>query len=70
MRFNVFDGSRLVGQDYQRDNGQWSHKWFDGKTGMFERGSWPGRCDSSGKNWTYQHVDEEAQQVIQPDNAQ
>ena len=54
-RINVYDGNgKLIGQDYQRENGEWMHKWMDGKTDSFERGSWRGRCegDNSAK-WIY-----------------
>lgn len=28
MRQNIFDkNGKLIGQDYQRDNGDWMHKW-------------------------------------------
>lgn len=61
VRFNVYDkNGKLIGQDYQRDNGDWMHKWVD-KTGKFERGSSRGRCadtnsDGSSKTWTYKKV--------------
>ena len=30
MRFNIYnEHNELIGQDYQRNNGEWSHKWFD-----------------------------------------
>jgi hypothetical protein len=55
-RVNVYDkNGKLIGQDYQRDNGDWMHKWFDDKTQSFERGSWRGRCDGVGiEDWLYQ----------------
>ena len=59
LRFNVYDKKgNLIGQDYQRDNGQWMHKWI-GKDGKFERGSSKGRCksdDGDSKTWTYKRV--------------
>lgn len=55
QRMNVYDGNgKLIGQDYQRDNGEWMHKWMDSKTGSFERGSWRGRCEGDNSfEWTY-----------------
>ena len=60
MRYNIFDKERLVGQDYQRDNGEWSHKWFRSRDKKFERGSWRGRAEGDNqKNWKYVEVEEE-----------
>lgn len=55
-RVNVFDAKgKLIGQDYQRDNGEWMHKWIDPKTGTFERGSWRGKCQGEDmRNWSYE----------------
>jgi len=54
MRFNIFENNRLVGQDYQRENGKWSHKWYVSKDKGFERGSWPGRVQGDNqKSWVY-----------------
>ena len=58
MRVNVYEGERLVGVDYTRENGEWSHKWWSPKTNSFERGSWRGRCDGENKkNWNYKQID-------------
>lgn len=55
MRLNVYENDKLIGQDYQRENGEWMHKWFDHRTGTFERGSWRGRCQGeTEKTWTYE----------------
>ena len=60
MRYNIFDKERLVGQDYQRDNGEWSHKWFRSRDKKFERGSWRGRAKGENMtNWKYVEVEEE-----------
>lgn len=58
MRLNVYDENhKLIGQDYQRESGEWMHKWIDSKTGKFERGSWKGRCEGQGsENWYYKNV--------------
>lgn len=59
VRYDIFENGKLIGQDYQRDNGEWSHKWIDSKTGDFERGSWRLRCDGENKeNWVYVEVEQ------------
>jgi len=60
MRYNIFDKERLVGQDYQRENGEWSHKWFLSNDKKFERGSWRGRAKGKNmSNWKYVEFEEE-----------
>jgi len=58
MRFNIYDeNKKLIGQDYQRENGEWSHKWTRGENREFERGSWKFRADPDNlKKWTYEEV--------------
>ena len=59
MRFNIFENGKLIGQDYQRDSGEWMHKWVDWRTGEFERGSWRLRCEGNNKDkWIYEEVKE------------
>ena len=60
MRYNIFDKDRLVGQDYKRDNGEWSHKWFRSRDKKFERVSWLGRAKGENMaNWKYVEVEDE-----------
>lgn len=56
MRLNIFDGNnKLIGQDYQKDDGEWMHKWYDTKNNSFERGSWTGRSNGENKKkWRYE----------------
>ena len=58
-RINVFTREgKLIGQNYQRDNMEWMHKWIDGRTGQFERGSWSGKCEGeTSEKWTYKQID-------------
>jgi hypothetical protein len=59
VRYNIFDGDRLVGQDYTRENGKWSHKWFISRDKKFERGSWPGRAQGENMDkWKYVEIEE------------
>jgi len=54
-RFEIFENGELIGEDYQRENGEWSHRWIDGNTNEFERGSWPGRAQGDKmKSWVYE----------------
>lgn len=56
-RYNVYRNDKLVGQDYQREDGTWMHKWVDFRLGGFERGSWRGRCEfEDNKNIRYKEV--------------
>jgi hypothetical protein len=58
-RLNIYNNGKLIGQDYQRDNGYWSHKWYDPKTKKFERGSWTGRAKGENmSNWIYEPVND------------
>lgn len=56
MRQNIFDkNGELIGQNYQRDNGEWMHKWV--LRGEFERGSWRGKAQGDEMDtWTYVDV--------------
>lgn len=58
-RFIIYnERGEIIGQDYQRDNGEWMHKWI--LRGEFERGSWRGRCSGENQNkWTYKEVNRE-----------
>ena len=59
MRYNVYDGDKLVGQDYQLANGVWQHKWYDSRKAEFERGASGGRCAGVGaENWRYEYIKE------------
>jgi hypothetical protein len=68
LRYNIYNSrGELIGQDYQRDNGEWMHKWFDSKTGKFERGSSKFRADGNEKkSWIYKEVNEDFKE-IQPE---
>jgi hypothetical protein len=63
MRFNIFNkDGELIGMDYQRDNGHWSHKWFNRRDNCFERGSWRGRAEGKNQDtWKYVPVEDNAQ---------
>lgn len=57
MRLYIYEGEKLIGQDYQRENGEWMHKWV--MNGVFERGSWRGRCaGENSDNWRYEEFNE------------
>lgn len=59
MTLNIYQNGELIGKDYQRENGEWSHRWIDGKTGTFERGSWSGKSQGDKMDtWTYKEVDD------------
>lgn len=61
MRYNIYSNGKLIGQNYQRENGDWMHKWYDSKDKKFERGSWKGKCGSKDDNmseWKYKLVRE------------
>ena len=59
MRINIFHKGKLIGQDYQRENGEWMHKWMR-EDGKFERGGWRGRCEGEDSHeWEYVEVPEE-----------
>lgn len=52
-RINIYIQDRLIAQDYQRENGEWSHKWM-GSDGRWERGSWRGRAEGDNSTeWRY-----------------
>lgn len=54
-RFEIFENGKLIGEDYQRENGEWSHRWIDEKTGTYERGSWIGKAKGEKMaTWTYE----------------
>lgn len=56
MRQNIFDlRGELIGQNYQRDNGDWMHKWAN--SNGFDRFSWRGKAEGEDmNNWTYKDV--------------
>jgi len=55
MRQNIFDKNRkLIGQNYQRDNGDWMHKWISVRHKGFDRFSWKGKAQGENmETWTY-----------------
>jgi len=59
MRENIFDkNGKLIGQNWQRANGDWMHKWTDFRSvEVFEKYSWKGKAkgDVDG-SWTYEIV--------------
>ena len=61
MRFNIYnEHNELIGQDYQRNNGEWSHKWFDNNIRKLERGSWTGKAKGDNmEKWKYVEVKED-----------
>ena len=59
MRFEIYENEKLIGVDYQMDNGDWMHKWVDWRTGKLERGSWRLRCQGDNMSkWEYREVAE------------
>jgi len=53
-RFNIYENGKLIGEDYRRENGEWSHRWIDGNTNELEKGSWTGRAQGDKmETWTY-----------------
>lgn len=53
-RFNIYNNGNLIGQDYQRNNGEWMHKWKSVRHEGFDKFSWRGRAVGKGmKNWKY-----------------
>lgn len=64
MRYNAYENGKMIGQEYQGENGEWRHKWTNHRTGMLERGSWRGRCRGDNeKTWTYEKVNEQEEEV-------
>ena len=59
MRQNIFDkNGRLIGQNYQRDNGDWAHKWVSVNHDGFDKFSWRGKAEGRDMDtWTYVVVD-------------
>jgi len=58
MRYNIYENGKLIGEDYTRENGEWSHRWFCKKTKGFERGSWIGRAEGVNmEKWDYVEQD-------------
>lgn len=57
-RVNVYDkNGNLIGQDYQRDNGDWMHKWVSVRHEGFDKFSWKGRVEGEDMDkWTYKEI--------------
>ena len=54
QRLNIYQNGKIIGQDYQRENGDWMHKWWCRRDNRFERGSWPGRAQGDNMSgWAY-----------------
>ena len=58
MRYNILNkNGKIIGQDYQRENGEWMHKWKSVNHNGFDRFSWRGRADGiDSKFWTYEKL--------------
>lgn len=54
-RINIYDkNGKWIGQDYQRGNGDWSHKWKSTHHEGLDRFSWRGRAKGEDmKTWSY-----------------
>jgi len=55
MREDILDqNGKLIGQNYQRENGEWMHKWVSVNHEGFDKFSWRGKA--TGENmglWTF-----------------
>lgn len=52
IRFNVYDGDKLIGQNYQRENGEWMSKWKSNRHDGFDTFSWRGKLHGQEvNNW-------------------
>lgn len=46
---------KLIGQNYQRDNGDWMHKWKSINHEGFDKFSWNGKAKGNDmETWTYE----------------
>ena len=54
-RINIYDkNGKWIGQDYQRENGKWSHKWKSINHEGLDRFSWTGRAKGEDmETWSY-----------------
>lgn len=57
-RENIFDrNGKLIGQNYQRDNGDWMHKWSSVNHEGFDKFSWKGKAKGKDmETWTYEEL--------------
>jgi hypothetical protein len=48
----------LIGQNWQRENGNWMHKWTDFRSDeVFEKHSWKNKAKGKDDDsWTYENV--------------
>jgi len=58
MRQNIFDkNGKLIGQNYQREDGRWMHKWASVNHEGFDKFSWRFKAKGeSMETWTYKEV--------------
>lgn len=59
MRENIFNkDGKLIGQNWQRENGNWMHKWTDFRSDeVFEKHSWKNKAKGKDDDgWTYENV--------------
>ena len=55
---NIYDkDDKLIGQNWQRNNGDWMHKWMDHRTGSFYKFSLHGLAKGEDmSSWTYREL--------------
>lgn len=56
MTENIYNKQgKLIGQNWQRNNGKWMHKWIDFRTNDFDKFSWGEKAEGEDiDSWTYE----------------